>query len=169
MRSRLALKFDYESLLLGFPKLEALRIAAGKYFGVHYLMTGKLPEYRQGLHSKSKSIITNEEVQATFKMHIRDMTNLERTPRRFAKELNETYLKTFANAPSHVSEESARRWLQFLGFHSVKQAKGYYTDEHNREDIVRYRDVVVFLPRMAETYKFSNIYSGDNMELVTPP
>ena len=48
------------------------------------------------------------------------------------------------------------------------QRKGYYTDGHNREDIVEYRDKV-FLPRMLSYERRMQEYSGDEMDTVIRP
>lgn len=58
--------------------------------------------------------------------------------------------------------------MQYLGFFATKQSKGYYTDGHNREDVVRYRDEV-FLPRMKDCDRRQRQYSGDDMMVVTEP
>jgi hypothetical protein len=46
----------------------------------------------------------------------------------------------------HVSEETALLWIRFLVFQRTKATKGWFTDGHEREDVIRYRND--FLQRM---------------------
>ena len=39
----------------------------------------------------------------------------------------------------NVHEETARRWLQKLGFSRMHHQKGVYFDGHDQEDVVTYR------------------------------
>ena len=48
------------------------------------------------------------------------------------------YLRLLDEGESKM-EATARRWMLFLGFKCTKQGKGYYTDGHNRHDVVTYR------------------------------
>jgi hypothetical protein len=49
----------------------------------------------------------------------------------------------------------------FLGFKSTKQGKGYYTDGHNRPDVIEHR--VKFLAEMEAYEKRMMKYSGADM------
>jgi hypothetical protein len=53
--------------------------------------------------------------------------------------------------------------MLYLGFKPTIQRKGYYTDGHNRVDVVQYRDDI-FLPAMAAVERRMRVYSGENME-----
>ena len=53
--------------------------------------------------------------------------------------------------------------MLFLNFSLDKQGRGYYTDEHNRADIVKYRDEL-FLPRMKSMEPRMAYFEGDEME-----
>ena len=57
-----------------------------------YLQSGRLPEYRQGKHAKTQSIITDENVQVKLRTHLRNMKDELRTPENFRKDLNSTLL-----------------------------------------------------------------------------
>ena len=50
--------------------------------------------------------------------------------------------------PGHVSVETARKWLHFLGFEVLSSSKGMYFDGHEREDVVKER--CGFLRKMVE-------------------
>jgi hypothetical protein len=77
------------------------------------------------------------------------MKDEDRSPALFHTQLNETVLAEIPNAPEIISLRTANRWMNYLGFFSTVQCKGYYTDGHNRDDVVKYRDDV-FLPRMKD-------------------
>jgi hypothetical protein len=124
--------------------------------------------FRQGLHVKTCSIITDEHVQGIFMAELREMKDEHRTPDTFQRLCNEILFKKIPNAPEKISLSTAARWLKFLGYNPRVQQKGYYTDGHNRTDVVEYRDNI-FLPRMLSYERRMQEYSGDNMEVIIPP
>ena len=135
-------------------------------WGKCYLNTGKLPTYRQGLHAKTHSIITEEYVRNGFSIFLRSLKDEERTPDRFMQELNNTLLRDIPHAPSSVSAKTARRWMRSLYYCLTPTSKGYYTDNHNRVDVIKYRDEI-FLPLMAQYESRMIPYKGDTMEIDT--
>ena len=62
-----------------------------------------------------------------------------------------------------ISEATARRWLSKLGFSHVHHQKGVYFDEHERNDVVDYRNE--FLQTMNELDKISITCDGNTPEL----
>jgi sporulation-control protein spo0M len=56
--------------------------------------------------------------------------------------------------------------MLYLGFKPTIQRKGYYTDGHNKADVVAYRDNV-FLPQMLAIERRMRVYSGENMDIET--
>lgn len=77
----------------------------------------------EGKHVKTESIITDENIQAILRAYLRSLKDEDRTPARFAKDLNATLLKQFQNAPLAVSEETARRWMIYMKFNATKASK----------------------------------------------
>ena len=69
----------------------------------------------------------------------------------FCKWVNETLLpmvkEHHGNIPSNVSARTACRWLHKLGFRPSSTTKGVYIDWHERNDVVKYRDL--YLKRMS--------------------
>ena len=124
--------------------------------------------FRQGLHYKTSSIITDEHVKTLFMIELRQMKDENRIPETFQKLCNESLFQKIPNAPSSISVSTSERWMKYLGYNPKLQQKGYYTDGHNRDDIVDYRDNV-FLPRMLQYEKRMQEYSGKDMEVVIPP
>jgi hypothetical protein len=132
-----------------------------------YLETGAFPVSKQGLHRKTFSIIMDEDVRESFRVHLRKMKPVERTPGRFCENLNDTLLGEIPNAPDKVSYDTAMRWMKVLGFFPRKAAKTYYVDGHEREDVVEYR--LQFLDDM-KVYERKMVYwSGDDMSEVHEP
>ena len=64
--------------------------------------------------------------------------------------------------------QTARRWLHYLGFKPKVQIKGYYTDGHNRPDVLNYRDNV-FLPQMEIYERRMRQYDGPDMTDMKEP
>ena len=80
----------------------------------------------------------------------------------FQDYLNKTLLPQFNEASQNICVETARRWLIYLNFSCLKATKGYYTDHHNRADVVNYRDNY-FLPAMQSFESKMAMYSGIDM------
>ena len=66
-----------------------------------------------------------------------------------------------------MNEVTATNWMRYLGFDRVPGAKGFYTDGHERADVVAYR--VEFLNKMAEYEARMASWSGDEMETFCRP
>ena len=52
--------------------------------------------------------------------------------------LNSEWLKEIPQAPSKVSESTARRWMYFLDFRPQEKEKNYFVDGHERIDVVQH-------------------------------
>ena len=123
-----------------------------RYWAKEYCYTGELPKYHQGQHKKTATVITDLQVQHSFKTHLRGLKDFDRTPHRFMTDLNSSLLAEIENAPKSICVETARIWMRYLGFSPTKLCKSYYTDEHERPDNVDYRDSI-FLPKVADYEK----------------
>jgi hypothetical protein len=132
----------------------------------NYLLNGELPKFKQGQHVKTQTIITDELVQEQLRTELRAFPDFERTPLNFMNALNDRILATIPKAPDTICEETARRWMIYLGFSLTKMQKNYYTDEHNREDNTAYRNDV-FLPLMANYEKRMTKYLIDESGNIT--
>jgi hypothetical protein len=116
---------------------------------------------------KTYTIIVNEAVQNFLRDKIRGLKPLERSPVNVMNNLNSDWLKEIPQAPSQISENTARRWMYFLGFRPKVKGKNYFVDGHEREDVVQHRGE--FLGSMEVLCQRCNVYSGETMEVVTPP
>ena len=79
--------------------------------------------FRQGI--KSSSIITNENVQAIFMVHLRGMEDENRTPEILMRDCSNDLFKKIPNAPNSITARTAARSIKFLSFHPKLQREGY--------------------------------------------
>ena len=102
----------------------------------------------RGMHAKFPSLILDSEFQLEARKYVRENAwrkgepNL--TAHTFAQWVNET-------TKAGICDETARLWLQKLGFTQKHHKKGVYFDGHDREDVVAYRSQ--FVKSMAEIAK----------------
>ncbi|KAF7350762.1 hypothetical protein MSAN_01637300 [Mycena sanguinolenta] len=66
-----------------------------------------------------------------------------------------------------ISLRTAQRWMQRMEYRWTKEPKGMYSDGHEREDVVDYRQNR-FLPRWAELSKYTRKYTEDGDEIGSP-
>lgn len=137
-------------------------------WGEDYMATRKLPEHRQGKHIKTATVITDENVQRLLREYLRSLPNPERNPTHFQEALSGFILDSIPSAKSTVSVETARRWMHYLGFSPARTSKDYYTDDHNRDDVVRYRNEI-FLPQMMAYAERMVQYEGEDMNTEVQP
>ena len=62
-----------------------------------------------------------------------------------------------------LSLRTAQRWLKLVGFRWRKEAKGMYSDGHERQDVVDFRQKV-FLPQYAEFHKRAAKFDSEGKE-----
>ena len=103
-------------------------------WGEEYLITGECPEFKQGEHSKTFSIINNEMNRVELTSQLRSWSDVDRTPEILMKRCNEPdgLLSKMNKAPSQNSYSTAKRWMIELGFKPVTASKGWFTDAHAR-------------------------------------
>jgi hypothetical protein len=114
----------------------------------HFLQTGEHKQYVQGQYVRTFSIITVENVKSALRAHLREMRDTDRTPLRFMQDLNNDLLQTIEGAPVKVGLSTARRWMKYLDFNPTAATKGWYTDGHERADVVEER--IQFLADMVD-------------------
>ena len=134
-----------------------------------YLITGEFPEFKQGEHAKTFSIINNEMNRAELTSQLRSWSDVDRTPDILMKHCNEPdgLLSKMNQAPSQISYSTAKRWMIELGFKPVTASKGWFTDAHERDDVVASRET--FLKEMFELERRMCLFEGENMETRIEP
>lgn len=126
----------------GIKKMEASIMVAKDVFGKdtkhsfkakcirewadHYIATGSFKQQRQGKHPKTKTVILKKEVQDLLRSRVLMVNEIDRTPAAFMNLLNNSLLAEIPEAPAKVSKETARRWLNIIGFHSSNSDAGNY-------------------------------------------
>jgi len=140
-----------------------------RLWAAHYMRTGEHRKYRQGQHCKNKSytIITQEDSKAVLRTQLRAMDDTERTPENFMKLLNDDVLQTIAGAPTSIGVSTAARWMRYLGFNPTTATKGWFTDGHERSDVVL--DRADFIALMVDIQRKSWTYEGDDRQTRVDP
>jgi hypothetical protein len=88
-----------------------------------------------------RSLLKDEQVQATARTHLLSVPMGEVTPKKFHCALNKCILPSLRfTVRDGLSEHTARRWLLSLGWRHTRVKKGVYMDGHERPDIVKYRN-----------------------------
>ena len=128
-----------------------------------YVACGDISLSRRGRHSKVQSTIDIPFVREAIQDFLDGRRRTNPTQLRFW--LN-SYLPD--QGFGQVSMRTARRWLKYLGFTKHRRCKAVYFDGHERKDVVDYRQNE-FLPAMDQLDKLRAVFSGDQMEIRTPP
>jgi hypothetical protein len=135
-----------------------------------FIATGALPSYRQGKHIKTQSVFTDEPFQDRCRLYLRGLKDENRTPKEFVKGLNDPVdglLKQIPHAPAAISVKTATRWMRCLGFNIEKASKGWFSDGHERDDVVQYREE--FLVKFAAYQARMSKYEGKDMDIAVSP
>ncbi|KAG2069159.1 hypothetical protein BDR04DRAFT_1022347, partial [Suillus decipiens] len=98
--------------------------------------------------SKKYSCVEDEDLAADLKLHLQSIRKFTH-----AQDLVD-YLSIPANQATHgfkktISLKTAQRWMMKLGYRWKKEPTGQYSDGHERDDVVYYRQNV-FLPAWNE-------------------
>jgi hypothetical protein len=76
-------------------------------------------------------------------------------------------MKACVKLKNGISLRTAQRWMKRMEYRWTKEPKGMYSDGHEREDVVDYRQNE-FLPRWAELSKFTRKFTEDGDEIGSP-
>eukprot|EP01034_Spumella_vulgaris_P021460 gene21460-27495_t len=134
----------------------------------YYLEHFEVKAYQFSKQPRTKTIITDEQVQIRLREHVRNIfPKIRRTPTQFMIDLNTDLLRTIPFAPVKVCIKTATRWMKVLGFFPKRHGKNYYVDGHERPDVVADRNER-YLPAMAAYEKRISTWEGANMETEVP-
>ena len=103
------------------------------------LSRGEFTASRQGKKAKILCILDNLDNRALLLAKLRAMQARDRHPREVTRMLCDKWLAEMDDAPESVTVSTAWRWMRLCGFSVKVSGKSYYTDCHEREDIVDYR------------------------------
>ncbi|PKY46319.1 hypothetical protein RhiirA4_320161 [Rhizophagus irregularis] len=138
-------------------------------WGSHFIQTGELLVYRQGKHTKLRSLINDEDFKNECQVWLRQQTPESRSPTNLKKYIEET---VFPKLTGHIkketiSEKTCRNYMHFWGYKYDEKKKGVYYDGHERPDVVEYRKE--WLKRMFEYKKSMKDFDGDMLDVVLEP
>ena len=131
-------------------------------YSENFLKTGLLPIFKQGCHSKTISIIEDEAVQLYLKQYLRGLSDTNRNPKFVCNEIKNGLLNDFSFCDNfEISEETTRRWMIYIGFTPNNRINNYYSDGHQRSDVMLYSNTV-FLPLMKKYENNIQLYDYDD-------
>ncbi|ETV88490.1 hypothetical protein H257_00074 [Aphanomyces astaci] len=136
-----------------------------QFWARHFETSGALPVFLRGKHQKTESLMHDEDFMAKCAEWLHAQLPNQRSPQRFQRHLNMEVIPLLTGAlEANLSESTARRWMQHIGYRYELWKKNVYTDGHEREDVTacRERFCKLFLS-LAERMKF---YSGEDMATV---
>ena len=116
---------------------------------------GSIPDSKQGRYQRTGILWSCEDLNKKAYQYVRENANVKGRPNltkySFCRWVNEDLLPNEILEPGFprcISVETARKWLHELGFEVLAADKGMFFDGHEREDVVKERDI--FLSKMVE-------------------
>lgn len=107
-----------------------------------FLHSRILMPLRQGKHQKSSSLLDDPDIKQACLQFLRTRRVELIDGASFSEWVSNELHKVESLAlvrPARITERTARRWLNRLGFQHQEYRKGTYTDGHERPDVVEYR------------------------------
>lgn len=123
-----------------------------------FIVDGRLPQNKYGTWTTSV-LHTDEDMKMEIIAHLQGI----------GKYFSAADLHNYINQPAimermgrrkPVTTRTARRWLKILEFRWGQEKKGMYSDGHEREDVVRYRQET-FLPRYQDLHSQAAQFDHD--------
>ena len=120
----------------------------------------KVPTNPYGKWNKSQ--IEDEELSQELLRHLQSLgPNIKAAD--IVKYLNRPDVRQKYQMKKGISEQTARKWLQRMGFHWTLDPKGQYVDGHERPNVVDYRQMV-YIPRLISVDPRLRTYSKSGEE-----
>lgn len=139
-----------------------------RFWADFFLCHQKLPVYRQGCHVKTPSLIHDEDVRVACRTWLQSQNPDTICGASFANWVgSQLHEKLEMSNPIKISVPTAVRWMHDLGLRYTEFKPGVYTDGHEREDVVQYREL--FLQRMDGYFRRTAKFVGDEMDTVIEP
>ena len=111
-----------------------------------FLKFGTIPASNQGKYPKIKSLLWNEDINKKLQEYlVKQVSDIKvKNFKEFVE--SEVFPKIGIEEKKNISEKTARVWLKELGWTYQKHHKDIYYDGHERDDVVKYREI--FLTQM---------------------
>ncbi|KAJ7686728.1 hypothetical protein B0H17DRAFT_940191 [Mycena rosella] len=90
-------------------------------------------------------MLSDEDVAGDIHLHLQSLGKWV-SAKDIVKYVHTPEFQARLRAKQNISECTARRWMKKMGYRWKKEPTGMYSDGHEREDVVNYRQNV-FLPR----------------------
>ncbi|KAF0716714.1 Aste57867_2706 [Aphanomyces stellatus] len=153
---------------LAMPAKLSRHVRTIQFWACHFETNGSLPVFQRGKHQKTKSLMHDEDFMAKCADWLYVKSPSLRSPQSFQRHLNCDVIPLLTGAlEAAVSESTARRWMQNVGFRYGLWKKNVYTDGHERDDVIAYR--AKFCQHFHSYSNRMRFFSGDDMATIEPP
>ncbi|KAI8093929.1 hypothetical protein BDF21DRAFT_320206, partial [Thamnidium elegans] len=133
-----------------------------------FLREGELSNHSQGVHTKRTSFLNDSDIKMMILDGIRKTNPAERSLVVIKKYIEEVVAPSVLGVQGRtISSSTISKYLQEWGYLYRKNEKTIYFDGHEREDVVKYRDL--WSRRMLEYMEKMDFYSGENEENIPEP
>lgn len=119
----------------------------------------------QGCHQKTKSFIDDEDIINNSLSFIRQNGG-KTTPKEYRQFILSVIFPQIETENKSISIKMAYIWLKKLGLKPQSQKKGVYFDGHERDDVLKYREI--FLKEMKEYECLMPTFVGNDMVQINP-
>src|SRR6266498_4394865 len=160
------IKASIEAAELVFIESHPYKARCIRVWTKYWLQNAQLPPTFQGKHQKIIRLVDDEDIAEKCQTWIRNQGG-HTTPIKFKEFVEQILLpETGITKQKTISDSTARRWLNVLGFFNQQQKQGVYFDGHERDDVVEYRKK--FLEEVAKYEPYIANYEGETMDKILP-
>lgn len=119
-----------------------------------------LPTAEYGKHNSS--VLEDEDIAGAIHLHLQSLGKWV-SAKDIARYTATPEFQARLKVKRTITERTARRWMKRMGYRWQKEPKGMYSDGHEREDVMLYRQNV-FLPRWREYEAATRWWKEDGTE-----
>ncbi|KAJ3840965.1 hypothetical protein F5878DRAFT_672164 [Lentinula raphanica] len=113
------------------------------------------------------SMLCDQDLAHELGLYLQELGPKEITAVKVVHYLSREDVKERHGITKTVSERTAQRWLDQMGYRWKHQSKGQYTDGHERPDVVHHRDRV-YIPRISKYKERIVGYDNNGDEIALP-
>ena len=117
--------------------------------------------------SWNESMLVDEDLSLDINVYLLEIGK-DISAKKLAEFLAQNDVKAKHCITRTISERTARRYLNRLGYRFTAPKKGQYADGHEREDVVHYREHV-FLPQWTAIHERMSNWTAENLQEYGPP
>ncbi|KAJ7711523.1 hypothetical protein B0H16DRAFT_1251327, partial [Mycena metata] len=120
----------------------------------------KIPSHRYGQFNSS--ILSDEDIAGDIHLHLQSLGKFV-SAKAIVQYVATPEFQARLSVKRKITIRTAQRWMKKMGYRWRKEPKGMYSDGHEREDVVHYRQNV-FLPRWRELEARSRWYDNTHSD-----